>query len=412
MAYRSDITFNWISSPRIITVESPSVELTMQDLVDTVREHEDDLANMDSKKLLDATGKQNLGGGVKVGITVQMLNALVGFEARSGPDYIQCNVSGGNLVALDIDGFSVSPISPTAFTQIVLANSSSATLSEQSAIEFGSFNGGVTYDETSPYAGTDFPTGTPQQPVNNVYDAKLIATERGFTTGYIIGDMNVPEDLEILGFSFIGSGKDRTDIIISDAAEVSECTYVDAHVQGYLDGNNTLYDCLIDDLHYIKGYIESCVLAPGIITLGGNDTAHFLDCFSGVPGTGTPTIDMGGSGQPLALRNYNGGIKLQNKNGPESVSIDMNSGQIKIDMTTVTNGTIVCRGVGKLIEATTGEHIHSGVYGNLILYNELVNNPAIIHGVWNEDLSDHQVDGSAGDVLSSVPEDIWTYERP
>jgi len=291
--------------------------------------------------------------------------------------------------------------------QVSVRSQNSAGMTSSPDIEYSSFNGGVTYDETSPYTGTVFPTGTPRQPINNVYDAKLIAEYRGFTTGFIIGDLTVPSDLEISGFTLIGTGKDRTTITIPSAALVENCTYVDAHVTGYLDGNNVLNDCLIDNLHYIKGYIESCVLAPGTITLGGSDTAHFLDCFSGVPGTGTPTIDMGDSGQPLALRNYNGGIKLTNKSGPEPVSIDMNSGQIKIDMTTVTNGMIMCRGVGKLTDADTGDHIHSGTYGNLVIYNELVNVPGVIHGVWGEDLSDHIVVNSAGETLLNLSTSVW-----
>ena len=126
---------------------------------------------------------------------------------------------------------------------------------------------------------------------------------------------------------------------------------------------------------------------------------------------------MGGSGQPLALRNYNGGIKLINKNGPESVSIDLNSGQVKIDMTTVTNGTLVIRGIGKLIDADTGDHIHTGTYGDLVIYNELVNVPKIVKGVWEEDLSAYQVVDSAGEKLQVLPEKeriaaaVWNYDR-
>jgi len=46
------------------------------------------------------------------------------------------------------------------------------------------------------------------------------------------------------------------------------------------------------------------------------------------------------------MRNYNGGIKLQNKSGPESVSVDLNSGQVIVD-DSVTAGTVVLRGTGK-----------------------------------------------------------------
>lgn len=48
---------------------------------------------------------------------------------------IQCEVSGGNLVAIDDMDAELSPIFPTAFTQIILSRSSSATLSSQSTLE-------------------------------------------------------------------------------------------------------------------------------------------------------------------------------------------------------------------------------------------------------------------------------------
>ncbi|RLD56520.1 MAG: hypothetical protein DRI97_07300 [Bacteroidetes bacterium] len=119
---------------------------------------------------------------------------------------------------------------------------------------------------------------------------------------------------------------------------------------------------------YIKGYIESCVLTAGVITLGGSETAHFLDCWSGVPGVGTPVIDMGGSGQSLAIRGYNGGITLRNKTGSESVSIDLASGQAVLE-NTVTGGSIVARGEGKLIDVN-GDHIPTGLWNGVTILNE------------------------------------------
>lgn len=135
MAFRSDIAIDWSTSPRIITVLSPSVELTIQDLVDTVRDLEDELPNMAYDKIVDATGKEPLGGGNAVGITATLRNAQVGFEARPGPSFTTCNVLGGNLTATDAVGDDLDPIQTTAFVQVVRTSSSSATLSSQTALE-------------------------------------------------------------------------------------------------------------------------------------------------------------------------------------------------------------------------------------------------------------------------------------
>lgn len=128
MAFRSDISIDFTLSPRIITVASPSVTVTIQDLVDTLRIHEADFLNLDEPKLLDAAGKQDLGGGASVGVTLTLQNAKLAFEARLGPTFEQCTVTGGNFVAVDTGGVPISPIEPTAFTQVVVQQSTSPTL--------------------------------------------------------------------------------------------------------------------------------------------------------------------------------------------------------------------------------------------------------------------------------------------
>ncbi len=316
--------------------------------------------------------------------------------------------------AVDLPGANSNLADKTNVNQVSVRPQNSAGMISSPDIEYAAFNGGISYDDVNGYPGTGQVSsganiGTPRAPSNNVYDSRTIAMYRGFTTGYIINDMNIPvyeldgfTPFEMYGFTFQGSGKDRTNINIPEDALVYSCTYLASHITGYLDGDNTLIDCLIDNLYYIKGFIEQCVLAPGTIVLGGSDTAHFLDCYSGVPGTGTPTIDMGGSGQPLALRNYNGGIKLINKDGPESVSIDLNSGQVKLDMVTVTNGVIVVRGVGKLIDSTTGNHIHSGTYGDLEIINELVSTVTTAATMLNYPLTNHTTPGTVGAALHDI----------
>lgn len=131
MTIRTDVTIDWSVSPRIITVASPSTEITIQDLYDTCMDLEAKSNAMDDNHIIDAAGKEQLGGGTAVGLTATLLNALLAFQARSGPSYEQCLVNGGNLVALESDLFTyaTTPIDPTAFTQVVTTASSSATIS-------------------------------------------------------------------------------------------------------------------------------------------------------------------------------------------------------------------------------------------------------------------------------------------
>lgn len=119
-----------IASPRIVTVLAPDVAISIQELVNLLRDWEDELLDLEYDQLIYAAGKEDLGGGVRVGITATLNNAKLAFEARTGPDYAQCVISGGNLVAIDQYGDIMPPIQPTAFTQVIMAASSSATISQ------------------------------------------------------------------------------------------------------------------------------------------------------------------------------------------------------------------------------------------------------------------------------------------
>lgn len=135
------VTVDFVSSPRIITVPEPIADISVQDLHDTIRDLEDEPNAMQYPHLIDSAGKEDLGGGVAVGITSTLQNAQLAFAARLGPTYIQCIVSGGNIVAVDANGDPISPIFPTAFTQVVIAASSSAVSTDVGALTLTQFVG-------------------------------------------------------------------------------------------------------------------------------------------------------------------------------------------------------------------------------------------------------------------------------
>lgn len=91
MTERADITVDWALSPRLIEVALPSVIVNNQDLHDTLNSNtlqpglaDDSLENMDDDTIIDSAGKENLGGGVEVGITSTLLDGQVAF-GRTAP---------------------------------------------------------------------------------------------------------------------------------------------------------------------------------------------------------------------------------------------------------------------------------------------------------------------------------------
>jgi hypothetical protein len=85
-------------SPRLITVASPTTTITLQELVDLIRDWEVFPWNLTYPYIVTASGKQDLGGGTLVGITAQLQNAQLAFEARP------IHVADGTNTALDTAG--------------------------------------------------------------------------------------------------------------------------------------------------------------------------------------------------------------------------------------------------------------------------------------------------------------------
>ena len=259
--------------------------------------------------------------------------------------------------------------------QVSLLINNAAGLISNPAIEYSSFNGGVSLDVINGVAGTigstGNPIGTPRNPSNNKADTLQIANNRGFTTVYIAGNITLDTGTDFQELIFIGESKTKSVITISSDADVENCEFYEAKITGTLDGGNVLKDCLLGTINYVNGYIEQCVLTEETITLGGGSDAHFLDCWMGVVGEDiVPTIDLGGSGQSLGMRNYNGCLKIKNKTGSDKASIDLNSGEIILD-STVTAGEVIVRGVGQLVD-TSGNHIKTGTWNGVTITNDLV----------------------------------------
>ncbi len=131
MSIIAGVTVDFSLSPRIITIPIPIVTVSIQDVHDTVVSIEDDLvAGLEFARLISSGGKEDLGGGAAVGVTATLQNARLAFASRPGPSFVQCVVTGGNLVAVDSDGDAISVIETTDFTQVVIAQSSSPTSAE------------------------------------------------------------------------------------------------------------------------------------------------------------------------------------------------------------------------------------------------------------------------------------------
>jgi hypothetical protein len=276
---------------------------------------------------------------------------------------IRCIISGGNLVAVNEAGETIGTVSPTAFTQINLTSSSSATLQEISAIRFASYGGGVSLDINNntgkAISGTSYPAGTKEFPSNNVSDTISICNSEGFDTVFVIGNVTFGTGHNLTGKKIIGQNPVISTITVNSNAVLDNCQIADAYVQGTLDNNMYITHCRIGRLLYIDGQIVESMLMS-TISLGGTTQTHIANCYSGLVDPNIiPTVNLGGIDgySNLGMEGFVGSIKLTNLAQADTMAtVNMMGGHVYID-STISAGYITLRG----ITGVTDEHSGSAV---------------------------------------------------
>lgn len=477
MAERDDITVIQNLSPRVAEVAQPSTEVVMQDYVDTMRVEEDRFQSMGFQRLIDASGKQDLGGGVLVGITVEENNVQLAFEPNKTPVHIgavttssgppnavgrvtftdtsadfvtagvqagsmvinftdnsiadvvrvvdsdtlecrtpangsdnefdvadvihvfnirQCTTSGGNLVAKDDVGATIPAVLPTAFTQVILTTSSSATIQELDEIRFSAYGGGVSIDPTSPNAisGTDYPAGTLAAPSDNWPDALAIGVAVGLKKIFLNSAIYiVPDFTDLSGNLYIiGAGATVTELNMPENVNtlnlrIQDCMIVDSYIDdANLVERSTLQGCFMGG-----GYYFLCAFS-GQQTFTGNGQVNIYDCFSAVAGGGpSQTPEFFVNNAIVAGRGWTGGVEFLSKTSTAAFSWDMNSGRVQVNDNNTT-GTMTLRGHGDWDNKAT-------YAGTAVVEDQLSNDESMAAAVWNALVATYVAAGSFGQLV-------------
>lgn len=375
---KSEVFVPKVAMTIVQTTPSFIYELNVNTFRLAIRSLEDNVEGMPYLKAVDYVAPKTVGG-VELARVVELLPpyTLTFEDGQYG-----VNLIGGNSNLAD----------RLNLNQVSVRAANSAGLVQTSEIEYSSYQGGVTLDQENGVTGQAYPIGTKESPVNNLEDAKFIAETRGFDLIYIRGNFTFAASDNLNDYEVIGQSPIKTTITLTGAASITNNVFRNARIQGELDGGNSVYNCHITTLNYIDGALQDCELEAGTVTLSG-EKAELIRCWSGVAGAAsTPIIDMGSSGTNLLIRDYSGGLKLQNESGSDNISIDMASGQLVLD-STISSGTFTIRGVGKLVDNSTG---------TAVVKNEMLNPGTISDQNWTEATADHQSDGSFGESLKKA----------
>jgi hypothetical protein len=314
---------------------SPEVrELNLNDFHLWLRDWEDDEANIYRPKTHIHNAEATLSGLTYARIIEVLSPYTVEFE--DGQYTVNCVGANHNLSDKKVAN------------QVSLIVNNAAGLITNSAIEYSSYNGRVTLDPNSSFTGTLFPVGTPQQPVNNLSDALLIANTRGFITIELYNDLDIEDNSNLDGFTILGRTSDII-LTIDSVASVSDLTLKNITItDSTLDGGVHVVDSAVVDVEYVNGHISNCGLA-GVITLGGNKKSVIEDCYT-IDQDNPPIIDMGVSGNDLAMPNYSGIVTIRNLSGASNeIGVGLDAGMLVLD-STITAGTVIVSGIGVLTD--------------------------------------------------------------
>ena len=422
MAELTGIAYTLVTSPRIAESPASVDEVTVQDALDTLSKKQSDIdvigatPGVDNTVLVGGSGKDDLGGGVTVGITSTFDNlqwafasdytatesgtatsvgtttlidltatfitkgitrgaAIINYDDRSiaevleviseteirhrvlnngsnndwtiGDNYtihniIQKSIAGGNQVAKDDLGATISPVFPTAFTQVLLTASSSATSTSQAALEVGLFNGGVAIDTLNGFSGTGsidgIPIGTRQKPSNNIANAETIAIANSLVKFYLMEDFTLDAQDLSEGYLFIGDSL-FLELTLATDANMTNNNFESLTVIGESDGSNTFKNCIINDTTKVSGLVENCGL-KGTTSLSGDTT--FNNCYSLAPGSGKPNVNINGAWN-MIFRKFDGSIGIEGATGGIH-TITLNAGR-PVFAPSCTDGEFSCRGI-------------------------------------------------------------------
>lgn len=262
------------------------------------------------------------------------------------------NIKGGNSNIAD-------RITNTV-TQIRTANS--AGLQDLAELQVASFLGAVHIDITSGISGTAYPRGTPGFPVDNLADAKAISDNANIPIFRVLNSMTIATEDFSDGYTFT-TNRYGVVLTIDTSANITNCSFEEIGVTGVLDDSNRFYRCEVVNATSLQALLTDCGLS-GTLVLGGGLT-QLINCHSNVAGGGpgqTPSIDLGATGNDLIVRDYSGGLSLENYSGSNDISIDLDSGRV-IVASDVTAGDIFVRGLGEVTDNSTGT---ATVYDNTI----------------------------------------------
>lgn len=121
-------TLSFDSTAMVATVLAPDTSISIQDLYNQFVRYESLAHTMVHTRTILAGGKFDYGTGDITVISVRLLGWKLAFEARPGPTWVECQVTGGNLSAVDDLGAATTPIHGTDYVTVQYAQATTGAI--------------------------------------------------------------------------------------------------------------------------------------------------------------------------------------------------------------------------------------------------------------------------------------------
>lgn len=301
--------------------------------------------NMKWNQALSVIGGDQLTDTKKLGTTFFLNN---GWKIRpfEGNHTLYVN---GNLYASDGSSPFIKTLSQ--YNVSIISMVSNLVDTEVVTVDDGTGSGGTTQpsypnmtdvvyiDINSNTTGITYPSGTKENPVNNINDAISIAYNNNIENIKLLSDITI--DINLTNINIHGNNHS----IAFNNANIQNCTITRSHVSGIINGDAILSSCIVSELFALNLECNNCDIRS--MTIGGS-ALKLISCYS----TGLNnvfTLSMYSNDiSDVTIISFTGSMILKNSIQNHKYHINISSGSLILD-STCSNGDIKLSGVTNLI---------------------------------------------------------------
>ncbi len=186
--------------------------------------------------------------------------------------------------------------------------------------------------------------GSPTAPFNTVAAAVAYAHVKGIHALHIHNNCVLDADVE--NFEIHGLTQPLIDL---NGFSIESTDFFNCQISGTgtttVQGATFRHCNIMNGATGISGIYHECAIS-GDVFLKPGGYAIFSSCFSGIPGSSRPSIDMGSDGtSQLAFRAWSGGLEIRNMVDGDALTVEMTAGECRLAVS-CTGGDCHVRGDG------------------------------------------------------------------